>query len=849
MALPPFLLLRLNETYLNTPLMASPFSLFRKHQKMLMVIATLIAIFIFVVGDALMSRYGSHSQATGEALDARATAVHWDGGKLSNRELNELVFRRRVLNHFLQNIEMEGTRPSVMAGVDPPELRVQRMLAPETPQQQVESSVVKTKLLAEAAAKSGMKISDETLVNYLNELGRRNVTPAQMRAMVGSSSSGAGRLSIDYVLEALREEMLARNYLNTHVYAFQTVTPEQRWKDWSRVNDRVIVEAAAVPAELYLPDVKEPTDAELAAFFEKYKDREPVPDLYGNLELPSALPGFRVPRKVDVQFIEASYDEHLAKAEAKITDEEIAKFYEENKSLFPKMNVGLKEDTAKESPSTDAPAAKEEQKNEATEAPPADAEKKAEEKKADEKPAEEKKAEEPAANPVGPAEKKDAPPAEKTESEGEKAAEEAKESSSIGNPAKSVFRLTAFAEDVAKKENEAGKEGEEAADAPAANPDAAETKAADQPAANPPAPANTPEVPAATPAPPAAPAAPATEKPFEAQPLSEVKDEIRKRLAETQVAEELSKIISSIEEKLQPQYEKWRYADTDPIVDADGKKELPPPPKSLTDLAALAENSGLKHGVTGPRSLLQLRELPIGKSTAIDANRLLLSLLFTGDELGMYQPVKTVDIDGNRYIAMKMSDTPAKTPTLAEVKDEVIKAWKLEKASELAKKHAEEYAKKAEENKTPLANFFADDKAIKVIRTDPFSELTGGEVGMVGGQVQQQPYRFSQPNDIVAAGPDFLRGVFNLKDGQVGVLMNNDNSIAYVVRVVEHTPALAELRNNYLMDAFTWYGEGMMNQLHRQEIASNLERDIEDSNNLKWDRDPDKAKNEPSDEG
>ena len=190
---------------------------------------------------------------------------------------------------------------------------------------------------------------------------------------------------------------------------------------------------------------------------------------------------------------------------------------------------------------------------------------------------------------------------------------------------------------------------------------------------------------------------------------------------------------------------------------------MPAPPKSLTDFAAIAQKSGLKSGKTGPKSLLELRDLPVGKSSAIDANRTLLSMLFQGHDLEMYQPVKTVDIDGNRFIVMKIGDTPGKVPTLAEVKDEVVKAWKKQQAAELAKKHAEEFAKKAEEAKTPLASFFADNKSIKVVRTDPFSELTGGDVSMVGGQIQQQPYRFSQPSEIVAAGPDFLAGRVQLE--------------------------------------------------------------------------------------
>src|SRR5215204_5595451 len=120
--------------------MASPFRVFRKYQKTLLAVAGVVLMFVFVVGDSLFSYLGGGRNArAGEDHDAKATAVHWDGGKLTNRELNELVFRRRVLNNFLKNVEMEGRRPSFEAGVDPPELRVQSLLAPETPEQHVES--------------------------------------------------------------------------------------------------------------------------------------------------------------------------------------------------------------------------------------------------------------------------------------------------------------------------------------------------------------------------------------------------------------------------------------------------------------------------------------------------------------------------------------------------------------------------------------------------------------------------------------------------------------------------------------------------------------------------------------
>jgi len=710
---------------------------------------------------------------------------------------------------------MEGRRPSYEAGVDAPELRVQPLLGPDTPQQQIELSVVRTKLLAEAARDAGMKVSDDALLQYLNELGRRNVSPEKMREMLKNTQVGGARVSTDYVLDALREEMLAHNYRISHEFAVETVTPQQRWNDWKRVNDRVVIEAAAVPAEMYLADVKEPTEAELTAFFDKYKEREAVPDFNGSTELPSATPGFRIPRKIDVQFIQASYDDFLTKAEAKITDEEVAKYYEEHKDLFPKLNTGGLEEPGqkKDADKKEAPAAK-----------PADTDK-------DKKPAE------PAEKKTESAKKVESPPAS-TDGKPDAKSSDAKKSSSRTNPARSVFRLTAFAED-SEKDGKSEKAAEKSSDAPAAKSSAGEAKPA---TSSPAPPAGTPDASKSAPAGPAAP-----KKPAEYQPLSEVKDEIRKRLAEGKVAEELSKLIDGIQSGLDSEFKKWRYSDNQ--MDNLEKKELPAPPKSLTDFAAIAQKNGLKDGKTGPKNVLELRETPVGRSSAIDANRTLLSLLFQGRDLEMYEPVKTVDIDGNRFIAMKIGDTPGKVPTLAEVKEEVVKTWKKQQAEELAKKHAEEFAKKAEEAKTPLASFFADNKSIKVIRTDPFSELTGGEASFAGGQMQQQPYRFSQPSDIVAPGPDFLRGVFNLKDGQVGILQNNDHSIAYVVRVVEHQPNLAGLRTAYMADAFTWQGERLMNQVHGQDVARELDGSIEASSNLKWDRDHDKSKNDQSDEG
>jgi hypothetical protein len=614
------------------------------------------------------------------------------------------------------------------------------------------------------------------------------------------------------------------------------VTPQQRWQDWLRVNERVIVEAAAIPADSFLVDVKDPTDEELKEFYDEYKDRLAGPERIGTTELPSSTPGFRIPRKIDVAYLEANYDSYLTKAEEKVTDEQIAEYYEKYKDpLFIKADTGLIEDKpeAKEEAKSDEKASPEGKDDKAS--PPVTP------------PVSEGTSE--AAKTEDATKAGDAPKSDEAPKSDDPPASDEKKTSSIGLPLLDPFSLTALLQ-----EDKAEAVKDDSAKSDTAKPDASqgdEPKAdaaksdATPPAAGASPPAIAPPANAASPAdaatPPAgtAPAAPpAPKKPPEFQPLDQVKDVIRRRIAEEKVAEELNKLMTQIQGELQVDFEKYLglvfAADTE-------KKEKPAPPKSLTDLAPLAEKYGLKSGTTGAMSFLEFRETAVGKSTVVDSGFPLDRWLFSGREPDLFEPRMTqADIDGNQFLVMKTSDTPGKVPELADVRDEVIKAWKAQKAAEIAEKNAKELAQKAQEAKTPLTTYFADQPDIKVVRTDLFSELTGGDVGIVNGQIGRQPYRLSQPDGIVAPGPAFMKEVFSLNDGEVGAALNHDHSTAYVIRLVEHQPPLADLRTAYLAEANTWPGLRPMIEGHAQEVAMNLAADLTTNANLKWERTPDR---------
>src|SRR5690606_29328503 len=105
-----------------------------------------------------------------------------------------------------------------------------------------------------------------------------------------------------------------------------------------------------------------------------------------------------------------------------------------------------------------------------------------------------------------------------------------------------------------------------------------------------------------------------------------------------------------------------------------------------------------------------------------------------------------------------------------------------------------------------------------------------------GGQYQQQPFRRSQPDGIVAAGPDFLNRVFELETDEVAAIDNHDQSITYVVRLVEHQYSPEELHNAFLADANTWPGLQLMIRTRAQMAEQLLVADVLASADVSWER-------------
>lgn len=746
--------------------MATPLSSLSKYGGVLMAVLCVLLMVSFLVGDAM--QYGGGGGG-GSGRENRVVAK-WRGGNLNERQLDQAVQHRAVLAAFQQAVFEIGTRDAREDGVEDLGLRVQPLVLPRTREEGVESDVVRTRIFAERARKAGMVVSDKMIADYLRAIGRDRVSNEQMRTILSRMNAGRGATAtIAFVFDLLREAMLANNYVTSHAFAFRTILPEERWSDWKKVNERVVVEAAPVATADFIDEAPEPTDAELEEIFALYRDREPMTDFlrgYGGVELPSPLPAFATPPRVKLAFLRSDFNVALEAAENEVTDEDVAKFYEENKESFVEADRALFGDDGDEdsTESTDTAAD--------VTAPEAEA---------------------PAAETPEP--EADNPEADDSMASDAPADEQAASPEDAENPLRSEDG------DLPGEETEEEEEEEEEKDA---------TEEADY------------------------------------QPLDEVADEIRRRLAvelaSRRIVAKMEALLNTLEDDF------FEYEDAVERA-AVAKAEPPTPPESLTNLKPLAEREALELVEMDQASQMDLRATEVGASrntSTSDPSALpVWALAFRQREpLKRYEPVLSRDAAGNHFLALVTERYEAARPTLESVRDDVVAAWKRSKAAELALAKAEELAAKATEAGCSLTDFLAelDSAPVKpeaVVETDAFALLT---IGPVAPNARQVPLRLSQPEPLVAPGPELLERVFTLKAGEVAAALNHDHSIAYLLRIAEKIGVEDELRREFIRDGDRWVGGDALTQTRHNNKALALVGNLLEESGLEWERTPDELR-------
>ena len=831
--------------------MASPFRHFRKYTGLMMALLGALLMFAFVVAEPLMQYMGS--AAGGPSGGSNEVVVTWDGGQFTDDELKGLVQRRQILSAFLQQVEQMGVVTAFQQGNVDPRPIVTRLRLPSTMEEGVERDVVNTRIFADAAREAGIVVSDATIRQYLTDLGLGKVSKSQMRTLLKGMSGGQRGVSIDFIFDLLRDAMLARNFDQSFLFTSATIMPQQRWRDWRRVNDRIIVEAAEVPVRNYLSEVEDPTDAELEAFFDEFKANQPLADRVNGVELPSATPAFAQPQRVVLQYAKADLLSQVDALLDDVTEEEIAAYYEENKNQFIRSDALLGDDEPMEDEDADSEGTDEAEGDGASDDGASDDEAPEEGAAADAAP--DSSTSEPAEPDAGSSDagssdagSSDTDSSDTDSSDAEAAQPDESDAGSFNR--RSPFRFVALQEpegDAAAAEDASadapagdGQGGDTPAEEPASDKDDSPTDRLfddiDPDAADEPMQDSTDDESASD--------AGEEQEEVEYQPLDEVRDEIRRLIARQKAIGQQVSRMGELVSPLKVAYTKYSLARVDAEAELGEDQSKVKPPEVLKDLEGFSKERDLEFAETATLSFMELRDSSIGKSATPSRTNprtgsplpLYFVAFSADDRIGarLWEPVLAYDRDSNGYIVIKTSDTPYTVPKLEEVRAEVVRAWKMQKAAELAMEQAKEIAEKAEPQGLSLKDYLAGEPGVKVVLTDPFSWFTTGQFSPTSRQI---PVRMSTPEPIVAAGNEFMKAAFELEAGKLGTAFNHDKSIAYVIRVVQHIDSEAELRSDFVSEGQLMHRLYGFERPYQQQIGAALVSDLR--TNLDWKREPD----------
>lgn len=768
---------------------SSPFELFRRNLKPLMVLLVGLAMFAFIVLPVLDQYLRKSAGGTDGDIVASFNGRDLTRGRVSYFTQNHQSTVRFLVELAQETINRGGSPQTAGFQYDMQSQQVRAIGINEVPSQM---GSIRSLMLASLAQDDGFDLDDNALQVWLSQYTDGKITDGDINAMLLRSTQN--RMGRPHLYQQLRTHLLAQVYeqrgisglfLGSSPMAGPLLTPQEQWENFLKLNQNAIVGAYGISVDDYLPETTaEPSEIEIKKVYEEGKDRDPSefsPD-----------PGFHRQYVAKVEYVVGDLQTFIDAEVAKLAEEEIRAEYDRRIKggdfLLPAESAPV--ETGADT--TDA----EERADEALEGSPEEGSPAASSESVD----------------VEASEAIDVP-APTTEQPVQQEGEPSPEDQSSVQANRAVRLVTAFtqqAEDEAAQEpadpQPASEEGqgtesatnedkavvEEVAEDPAAETQV-ETAAEEDSAGG----EGTPE---------AEETATETEavESFEA-----VRDQVAADMVRSAAQIRMSDAIQKVNDKMKRFFgQNAMYENSISIQGDTGKK--PPTRPNLEELAA---EYGLTYEVIGPYSAIAISERsnegqfiePIAGSVALGSmqsgqNTSFVQLAYGSSSaqsqepsLPLFAPISTVDaqaITPKQYLAWKVEEKAAYTPELDEVRDEVIMAIRVQEARELATKAAEQIAKQAEgKENVELKDLVPEDK-IEAFQEGlgPFTWMTafgfsGASLGVVPG--------------IEAAGSDFMEAIFTNASGTVSVAADQSGRTVYVIQSDSFQPGIDELREQF----------------------------------------------------
>lgn len=820
--------------------MASPLSMFRRHQFILMVGLVFVAMGSFVIAPSIDEYLRSRTRAESGVDDVIVT---FDGGRFLRSDIDRMRTAHNLAVAYLGAIVQETfNRNGTPRGRGISQSMFGQIVDPGIPSSDTDQSLVYTALMAEKAEDLGMVVSDEAVIEFLEQLSG-GVIPRGDFGAIFDESLGK-RVTQEFLIDQLKTELLAQRMRETMAAGLLVaprgaVAPAKAWDYFSRLNRKVQAELVALKLSDFYDELKdEPTDQELQAIFREGQGRFPDPL--------QPEPGFKRRRQASFQFARAELNTFIETEKAQIlpglTDEEIEKYYEDNKQKYIVVAPPAVQESPVSPEETDDPA-------DGSESTPADEapadETPADEAPVDEAPVDETPADEATANEEQVPSNNDSDESAEKDADGDTAPEPGADDQS-GLTA-STLQLVAFNQEDEDPAQEDPAQEDPADEAPKADEptDTAATEAAPEP----PKEAGVPESadPAgedtanADEADPAAVAeetsetaeTPAEEKPVEYRPLDdELRNEIRETLAEQNARkpaqDRLTAALSKVEDQVNAHLRKVRRHNRRVEAGEESDEEL------TFSFSELDSDELLDMGETPLVDALSVQEYELGGAYEMQwtstPRRFEFAEFAFLEDFPLYTAARMSGATaGVTFLFWKTENKEPYEPSLDEARDEVTEAWKKQQALVLAEKAAEKLIEEARAKKgTRLTEIFADREDVKVTTTDLFSWMSTGLNPMSLGAPA-----VSNLENVEGEGPTFMGAVFALGVDEVGTAKNQGEDTLYVVRINLESPSEEILRQRFLSSGVT-FEVAALADAENTEARTQWYEDLESQLNVRW---------------
>ena len=741
---------------------------------MLVALAVLAMLAFFVLPPFLQMGAGSSS--------ADPVVVAWKGGSVREDQLERAVALRTLTNRFLM-------QAAASAGRDPSRL-------PAFPEG--EELIVREMLLAKEAEKIGLTVSNTAINEFLAAWTNNMVRQDQLDGIIAGLRYGRAPVLAADLFESLRTALIARNTLLLFQTGFSGDPPGWRWDFYKRLEQSATIKVFPVEVENLAMSVQSPSELELKAYFEKFKNDLP--------SMRSPNPGFKEPHRIRYASFMADQKKFEDEAAKTITKKDVEEFYEENKETRfrqspPDPPVAQEAATSSSDKKSEVKVEEntEERKSleknpEAPRQPEQDTEKKASKESSKIKSKEDREQQENASQPLN------------------------SDSGSTGRRTRVIPAAFQVKDEVDKTDSSAKDTNQQSEKTPltgAAIPDSVE----EQSAANP-------TIGKESKAPPES-----SEPKMTFRPLEEVIEQIRQDISRQRASETIDTIFSALAADVNA------YAEDRALWIArgkDGDKEPTPP-----DVKKIAEKQSLiavesdwltvTEAANGGGIGSSFEFVPDPSSRFGIRQQRWLETMF-GDGIIPLRPVTSRDAEGNRYFSWKQDDQEERVPDFAEARDNVEKAWRIVEARPLALKKASEIVTKLDEK--GFADVLSKAELENVQEIGPFTWLTQGAAGVNAAPA------LSSPEGLAMPGNTLMQKVFSTTEGKSVAAFNEPQTVCYVIRLQAFEPSEGELQDRFesvlgdqrrlSMVAQTAFAEVFMDWI------AGLEKDLE----LTWNRDP-----------